>query len=230
MIFGWIEAAVIFVFIGFVTFLIVWVASIGAAVGEKHTGLVVLLIFVPIIGVPVALLTLDNFQENPAEYAARKEREQKVAEANLKRAVEEARRQDEVAQERLKAKANQPPPRIMILEIIYFLICLLVFPCIAIVIPLVLGFGERLEETKQGGFWIFLLPAITTLTIAIGAKFLFPIKSKNWGWVSRYTFWSFVATGAALVLITLWSGIACLSYGNSHFFDLTIPSLENLQK
>lgn len=216
--------------IGFIAFVITWIPSIVAAAREEHTGLVLLLIFFPIIGVPVALFTLDSFQETPAECAARKEREQKESEASRKQADEEVRRQKEAEQERQKARANQPPMRIMILEAIYLLICILVFPSIVIAVPLVLGFGERLEETRQGGFWIFLLPTIITLTIAINAKFLFPIKNKNWNWFSRYTFWSFAATGAVLAVITLCSGIACSHKENSHFFKLTLPLFENVQK
>lgn len=237
----------LFVFIGFAVFFITWLASIGAAVGEKHTGLVVLLIFIPIIGVPVALLTLDSFQDS-AEYIARKEREQRERKKVRKRTEDlwlpirwivhvidyvdshmdssTRKQREEEAQARLDEIANPTSIKMKTLRVVYATACPVFFFMLLGIPVAISGLSTPKQGPAHGGFWIFFLPTIISIVVAFCVKH-FPVKDRKWRWFSTYTFNLFGLLAGILGIITV--GILVSNWQwRSVLFEPVLPSFENL--
>lgn len=238
MLWGWFGGGFLLIVIGFIAFVIAWISSMIAATHEDHTGLVVLLIFVPIIGVPVTFFLLEHFWlETPAEYAARKEREQKRSEARAeayrrqapereRKRKEYKQRAEQAEQERLAELADPTPLWITILDAVHVIACFLFFFA-TVVLPIILAQG-RGGGVAHGGFWIFFLPTVMIIVATFCVKLFQPAKSRKWDWFFKRSFILFIVTGSILVVIILFVTIGALRNGNFHIFELVPPEFDGV--
>lgn len=187
------------ILLGFIVFCCIWMPAIYHAVKEENTGLMLLLIFFPIVGVPIYCFSESTMTR--AEYEEKKRKQREVApELQEKEARSQKEYEQKIEQERLAELADPTPLWITILDVLYLIACILFF-MISLVMPVWVT-AEFGGGTVRGGFWILLLSTVISLVIAFCAG-RFPVKNRKWRWFSIYTFRLFVGLGVTLAVITL---------------------------